>query len=482
MESLTRSFLPHLLAVKKHQEWGWTDGWSDVRYSVKPPIGPRAHNISHYEQEGDSDELEEECDLSVSLPDEILEKILSSLPIAYILRAGVVCKRWNTITTSRRFLSLCEENGHASYGPWYFMYREAQSSKGLAYDPGARKWHGFTLPCPDGNWVFVASSNGLVCFANVLDGYSLYVCNPMNNMWRKMPETSGWHSDYYAVSLMVDKILKHQVAVVARSTQIQEDYSRWEFRIEVCVTLSSSSSPPSMTVSSLPTSSSSSSIMSSSSFGISSRSSMSSSPPSVKSHMWITRVNTVLMGWRGGDNSVICNGVFYCVIHSTAMVGISESRHGLVSYDLSTGVLEVASIPMPCCLTCVKLINCCEKLIMVGGIGKYDIVRGIGIWELIVGSAGKLKSTHDIGSSRVWKEISRMPNKFFRGFGEFDDVFSSSGRGDLIYIHAYGSPQLLLFSLKHRSWGWSQKCPMVKKHPLHLFTGFCFEPNLNACP
>jgi hypothetical protein len=189
------------------------------------------------------------------------------------------------------------------------------------------------------------------------------------------------------------------------------------------------------------------------------------------------------VGWRGGDNSVICNGIFYCVIHSTAMVGASESRHGLLSYDLRTGELEIASTPMPCCLTCVKLINCSEKLIMVGGIGKYDIVRGIGIWELVIAGSGNASSSATTKlRSNKWKEISRMPNKFFRGFGEFDDVFASSGRGDLIYIHAYGSPQLLLFSLKHGSWRWSQKCPMVKKHPLHLFTGFCFEPNLNACP
>jgi hypothetical protein len=114
--------------------------------------------------------------------------------------------------------------------------------------------------------------------------------------------------------------------------------------------------------------------------------------------------------------------------------------------------------------------NCAGRLIMVGGIGTADVVKGIGIWQLLP------------GSWRSWIEISRMPNKFFRGFGEFDDVFSSSGSHGLVFIHAFGSPQLLLFDLHDRSWRWSQKCPMVKKHPLHLFTGFCFQPRLGCIP
>ena len=56
---------------------------------------------------------------------------------------------------------------------------------------------------------------------------------------------------------------------------------------------------------------------------------------------------------------------------------------------------------------------------MVGDIGKADrpgIIKGIGIWEL------------DMFELR---EIARMPHKFFQGFGEFDDVFSSSGTDEL---------------------------------------------------
>nr|KAJ0210835.1 hypothetical protein LSAT_V11C400170370 [Lactuca sativa] len=108
---------------------------------------------------------------------------------------------------------------------------------------------------------------------------------------------------------------------------------------------------------------------------------------------------------------------------------------------------------------------------MVGGIGKQDrqdIITGIGIWVLENG--------------KEWKEVGRMPHRFFQGFGELDDVFASSGTDDLIYIQSYGAPALLVFDLKKNQWKWSQKCPVTKRFPLQLFSGFCFEPRLEISP
>ena len=107
---------------------------------------------------------------------------------------------------------------------------------------------------------------------------------------------------------------------------------------------------------------------------------------------------------------------------------------------------------------------------MVGGIGKQDrsdIIKGIGIWVL---------------SGTEWQEIARMPHKLLQGFGELDDVFAGSGTDGLIYIHSYGGPALLVFDMNSRQWKWSQKCPVAKKFPLQLFTGFCFEPRLEIAP
>uniref|UniRef100_A0A0A9H1Q7 Uncharacterized protein n=1 Tax=Arundo donax TaxID=35708 RepID=A0A0A9H1Q7_ARUDO len=140
-------------------------------------------------------------------------------------------------------------------------------------------------------------------------------------------------------------------------------------------------------------------------------------------------------------------------------------------YDLSTRPSHTSlmsmAIPVPCSLTCGRLMNLREKLVMVGGIGKQGrpgIIKGIGIWELC---------------NREWREVSKMPHKFFQGFGEFDDVFACSGADDLIYIQSYGSPALLTFDMSQKLWKWSMKSPVIKRFPLQLFTGFSFEPRLD---
>ncbi|MCD7460447.1 hypothetical protein HAX54_043578 [Datura stramonium] len=120
--------------------------------------------------------------------------------------------------------------------------------------------------------------------------------------------------------------------------------------------------------------------------------------------MWATPLTEVLTGWRGGDESVICDGVLYFLIYSTGGGG-PDNRHGLITYNLlsrsSHGLLIKTFIPVPCSLTCGRLMNLKEKLVMVGGIGKPDrpdIIKGIGIWVL---------------KGKEWQEIARMPRRAF---------------------------------------------------------------------
>ncbi|KAJ0986231.1 hypothetical protein J5N97_004587 [Dioscorea zingiberensis] len=179
------------------------------------------------------------------------------------------------------------------------------------------------------------------------------------------------------------------------------------------------------------------------------------------------------LGWmEGGDEGVICNGIFYCLIHRTGVLGNADLRHGLLMYDLSALSSNLSlmsmSIPVPLPITCGRLMNLKNKLVLVGGIAKHDrpdIIKGIGIWEL---------------DQKEWREIARMPHRFFQGFGEFDEVFASSGAADLVFIQSFGGTALLIFDMKQRLWKWSVKCPVTKRFPLQLFSGFCFEPRLEV--
>ncbi|CAM8911332.1 unnamed protein product [Rhodiola kirilowii] len=370
-----------------------------------------------------------ELSLDVILPDDLLERILTYLPIASIFRAGSVCKKWHEITSSKRFLRYASRT--YSRKPWYFMFTSSDEPIGYAYDPILRKWHGIELPCINTSNLFIASSGGLVCFLENDSRSQLYVCNPITKEYKTLQKPSGLSlPDYYsALSVSVNRRSDCYNVLILRSKPVPGNFSQWKISIHVYYS---------------------------------------------STMMWATSLMEVLTGWRGGDECVICNGVLYFLIYSTGG-GLPESRHGLITYNLSNkmsthGTLMKSFIPVPCSLTCGRLMNLKSQLIMVGGIGKPDrpdIIKGIGIWLL---------------KGKDWQEISRMPHRYFQGFGEFDDVFASSGTDDIIYIQSYGGPGLVVFNMHLKQWKWSQKCPVSKKFPLQLFTGFCFEPRLDISP
>uniref|UniRef100_A0A5B7ASM0 F-box domain-containing protein n=1 Tax=Davidia involucrata TaxID=16924 RepID=A0A5B7ASM0_DAVIN len=382
-------------------------------------------SFSELSDEGNKEVMSVSVDLI--LPDDLLERILAYLPIASIFRAGCVCKRWHEIVSSKRFL--WNFSRVLSQKPWYFMFTNSDEPTGYAYDPILRKWYSIELPCIETpNW-FVASSCGLVCFMENDSRSKPYVCNPITKYYKRLEEPPGLKfSDYSALAISVNRISHNYNVSIVKSKQVPGNFFQWDLSIHIYDS---------------------------------------------ETMCWAIPLTEVLTGWRAGDESVICDGVLYFLIYSTGG-GTLENRHGLINYNLSSrsshGLLIRSLIPVPCSLTCGRLMNLKEKLVMVGGIGKQDrpdIIKGIGIWIL---------------NGKVWQEIARMPHKFFQGFGEFDDVFASSGTDDLIYIQSYGAPALLVFYMNQKQWKWSQKCPVTKRFPLQLFTGFCFEPRLEIAP
>ncbi|XP_054785378.1 F-box/kelch-repeat protein At3g61590-like [Prosopis cineraria] len=379
-------------------------------------------------------EVGEESDKEVTavsvdsiLPDDLLERILAYLPVASIFRAGCVCKRWNEIVTSKRFL--WNLSHVLPQKPWYFMFTSFDEPTGYAYDPILRKWYGIELPCIDAsNWL-IASSCGLVCFMDNDNRSELFVCNPITKIYRQLEEPPGSDfSEYSALAISVNRISQSYRVAIVKSKEVPENFSQSVISIHIY---------------------------------------------NSEDKTWVTSLTEVLIGWRGGGESVICNGVLYFLVYSTGG-GQPENRHALFAYNItnhsSQRSLARSYIPIPCPLTCGRLMNLKEKLVMVGGLGKLDrpdIIKGIGIWVL---------------NDRKWDEIARMPHKFFQGFGELDDVFASSGTDDLIYIQSYGASALLTYDMNHKQWKWSQKCPVTKRFPLQLFTGFCFEPRLEIAP
>ncbi|KAJ4957197.1 hypothetical protein NE237_013980 [Protea cynaroides] len=420
-ESTTELFFPArvsplLLIMEEETSW-ITDCFDDIGWKFTDTS--EFESFSEISDEGDN--VNPVVSIDFLLPDDLLERILAYLPIASIFRAGCVCKRWNEIVNSRRLNVLSQK-------PWYFMFTSSDEPIGYAYDPILRKWYSLELPCIEApNW-FIASSCGLVCFMDNDSRSQLFVCNPITKDCKRLDEPPGLkYSDYSALAISVNRMSYTYTVAIAKCKQVPGNFFQWDLSIDVY---------------------------------------------NSETMTWVTSATEILTGWRGGDESVICDGVLYFLIYSTGGGMGWLERHGLIMYDISSrsshGILM--RIPVPCSLTCGRLMNLRDKLVMVGGIGKPDrpdIIKGIGIWIL---------------NGKEWQEVSRMPHKFFQGFGEFDDVFASSGTDDLIYIQSYGAPALLVFDMSVKQWKWSQKCPVTKRFPLQLFTGFCFEPRLEVAP
>ncbi|KAG5141998.1 hypothetical protein JHK82_017693 [Glycine max] len=236
-------------------------------------------------------------------------------------------------------------------------------STGYAYYPTLRKWYGIELPLIEtSNW-FIASSYGLVCFMNNDNKSKLRMCNPITKSYRNLDEPPALESsDYNALAMPVNRKSHSYNVAIVKSKQIPEDFVQWGISIHIYDS---------------------------------------------KNETWMTTSTEVLMGWRGGNESVILNGVLYFLVYSVGGVSL-ESHHALLAYNISycssQTTLRTSFIDVPYSLTCGRLMNMNEKLVMVGGIDKHDrpcIIKGVGIWVL---------------NDRNWEKIVRMPHKYFQGF------------------------------------------------------------------
>ncbi|CAK9147709.1 unnamed protein product [Ilex paraguariensis] len=376
---------------------------------------------------GLTDRVDEESNhvpIDPILPDDLQERIIASLPLECILKACCVCKKWNEIVHSKRFM--LNISSVLSQKPWYFMFTSSDEPVGYFYDPLLRKWYSSELPCNVKHNCYIASSSGLVCFMDNYSRNELYVCNPLARNYKKVEPLGDRFFDYRALAFSVDWLSHSYTLAIVGSEQISGD--EWDISIHIY---------------------------------------------NSNKMVWQSPAAKTFTRWRAGYDSVICDGVLYALFYYTG-TDETEDRHALLTYNICSPSYEDISvatkIPVPCFVTCGRLMNLSDKLVMVGGIGRQDrpgIIKGIGIWVL---------------RGMELEEVSRMPHKFFQGFGEIDDVFASSGAGDLIYIQSYGATALLEFDMTLKQWDWSHKCPVTKKFPLQLFSGFCFQPRLEVSP
>ncbi|KQJ91405.1 F-box/kelch-repeat protein At5g42350 [Brachypodium distachyon] len=144
----------------------------------------------------------EEASLSV-LPYDVLEMVLSRLPLASLLAARCVCRRWRDLTLAPQFLRLRREGPHTT--PWLFLFGvegdgwgAATTTPVYALDVAAHRWRLVAASALKGRFLFSIAGVGDELY--VVGGRSggsstgsvktkthkgVMVYSPLTGAWRK---------------------------------------------------------------------------------------------------------------------------------------------------------------------------------------------------------------------------------------------------------------------------------------------------------
>ncbi|XP_042380082.1 F-box/kelch-repeat protein At3g61590-like [Zingiber officinale] len=378
-------------------------------------------------RDSDGEEEKEEEDkgtLLSFLPDELLQKVLSFLPIANIIKLGIVCKRWYEVVHSWPPLSWAMM---APQNPLFFRpcFNNCSFS-GHVYDPGFLRWYNFDFtPLEKSIWR-TSTSCGLVCLMNPNDGSRLLVGNPIKRDWKQLPQVAaGSFPQFNAIALTFDHRTRGYTVVIAKCTRTQElpgKPRQWHLSVHIYQSTTKS---------------------------------------------WVTPFGQDLGLWIGRNEAAICDGVLYYVIRHPNLT----SPH-LVAFDLlkppsSIQSLLQEAIPAPYPLFCAGLINLSNKLVMVGM--KYYWPHGEAvILEL---------------EDKTWREVAQMPISLYRKLCRNNLI--CCGAGDFLFLHSSLCPGLLTFDVRQKMWKWSSHPDIEQLHfysePESLvYRGFCFEPRLDV--
>jgi hypothetical protein len=116
--------------------------------------------------------------LWADLPCELVERVLSFLPVPDLCRWRTVCKEWDALISTPRLRALCLENGSAGWGSGYIVARVLEKAQGqsiylsgwIVLDLAEERWYrirhgaGELVGAP-GDHIngFVSADGGLIC-------------------------------------------------------------------------------------------------------------------------------------------------------------------------------------------------------------------------------------------------------------------------------------------------------------------------------
>lgn len=127
---------------------------------------------------------ESQVSLWARLPEELVEAILAFLPLPYLIRASIVCKRWKSLLHSESFKMRCSQTP-AHHG-WLLTMGRNNSCR--AYSSEDDAWYELPIRNLVGHSKLLSSASGLLCFEAPDEAcLTLMVVDPIAKDVRKLP-------------------------------------------------------------------------------------------------------------------------------------------------------------------------------------------------------------------------------------------------------------------------------------------------------
>ncbi|CAO2817483.1 unnamed protein product [Amaranthus hypochondriacus] len=150
------------------------------------------------------DESQRNGRMNLSLPDDILEMCLMRLPLSSLMNARLVCKKWNYLTTTPRFMQMRSEGLYQT--PWIFVFGAVKdgycSGEIHVLDVSLKQWHTVNAEVLRGRFMYSVASmrdeifvvggcSSLTSFGSVdrssfKTHKSVLVFSPSTKSWRKV--------------------------------------------------------------------------------------------------------------------------------------------------------------------------------------------------------------------------------------------------------------------------------------------------------
>ncbi|KAF5754146.1 putative F-box domain, galactose oxidase/kelch, beta-propeller, kelch-type beta propeller [Helianthus annuus] len=273
------------------------------------------------ENSGSNESLNEE--IWRHFPEELYENVIARLPIATIFRFRSVCQNWNSLLTSNTFTRQCAR--FIPPQPWFYIMTHEKANAGAMYDPVSTKWYYLFIPKMPTERIIspVASAGGLLCFHGN-GGRSFFVCNPLTNTFKKLPDRLSSIWSIVAVEMILNKKSNtggYQIMLVASNGEYEvydSVINKWTLveSLPDCIKLPLSSK---------------------------------------------LRFNTVA-----------ANGLIYF---------LRSDPYGIVSFDMESKVWKQYLVPPPPLSRDLALVECGGRIMLVGLVTK-SAASSVSVWEL----------------------------------------------------------------------------------------------------